>query len=107
MAASTTARPEVKATRFWGDLQVAKSYPQIVERVALYFVVMPPFFKMLFIGADLLQKCLFAQQKTAPSSQGTVSSAVLVVPYCGSITAYRYRQVPPGNPLGLLYTVRR
>ena len=45
------------------------------------------------------QKCSFAQQKTAPSSQGTVSSAVLVVPCCGSFTAYRYRQVPPGNPL--------
>ena len=32
--------------------------------------------------------------------------AVLVVPYCGSFTVYRYRQVPPGNPLHLLYTLR-
>lgn len=46
--------------------------------------------------------------KDRPSSQGTVSlSALLVVLYCGSITAYRYRQVPPGNPLGLLYTIMR
>ena len=32
--------------------------------------------------------------------------AVLVVPYCGSFTVYRYRQVPPGNPLHLLYPLR-
>lgn len=62
------------------------------------------FYKKILILSQ--QKCLFAQQKTAPSSQGTVSSAVLVVPYCGSITAYRYRQVPTGNPLHLLYTLR-